>query len=352
MRKDNSLILNDNETSDVDIIYKDIKERIINARSKMMKQIDTTMIEVYWYVGKIVSELYSNSSDGTYGKRIIEALSKKLTNEFGNGFSAVSIRRMRRFYEYYPNWSTVSTELSWAHFQELIRIERKEERLFYQTESIKSNWGCRELRRQINTKLYDRYLISPNKKLVMNEAKKGLIEKQPEELLKSPYIFEFAGLKENKNYLENDLEKSLLNHLTEFLLELGRGFSFVASQQRLKIGLEYYYPDLIFYNRLARCFVIIDLKIGKLSHQDIGQMQMYVNYYKRTQMVDGENEPIGILLCADKDDAVVEMTLGDNVKNVYASKYLTYMPSKEELLNIINDEKELLKLSKEELENE
>lgn len=352
MRKDNSLILNDNETSDVDIIYKDIKEKIINARSKMMKQIDTTMTEVYWYVGKIVSELYSNSSDGTYGKRIIEALSKKLTNEFGNGFSAVSIRRMRRFYEYYPNWSTVSTELSWAHFQELIRIERKEERLFYQTESIKSNWGCRELRRQINTKLYDRYLISPNKKLVMNEAKKGLIEKQPEELLKSPYIFEFAGLKENKNYLENDLEKSLLNHLTEFLLELGRGFSFVASQQRLKIGLEYYYPDLIFYNRLARCFVIIDLKIGKLSHQDIGQMQMYVNYYKRTQMVDGENEPIGILLCADKDDAVVEMTLGDNVKNVYASKYLTYMPSKEELLNIINDEKELLKLSKEELENE
>ena len=352
MRKDNSLILNDNETSDVDIIYKDIKEKIINARSKMLKQIDTTMIEVYWYVGKIVSELYSNSSDGTYGKRIIEALSKKLTNEFGNGFSAVSIRRMRRFYEYYPNWSTVSTELSWAHFQELIRIERKEERLFYQTESIKSNWGCRELRRQINTKLYDRYLISPNKKLVMNEAKKGLIEKQPEELLKSPYIFEFAGLKENKNYLENDLEKSLLNHLTEFLLELGRGFSFVASQQRLKIGLEYYYPDLIFYNRLARCFVIIDLKIGKLSHQDIGQMQMYVNYYKRTQMIDGENEPIGILLCADKDDAVVEMTLGDNVKNVYASKYLTYMPSKEELLNIINDEKELLKLSKEELENE
>ena len=351
MKKDNSLILNDKEISKVDVIYEDIKEKVINARSKMLKQIDTTMIEVYWYVGKITSELFNNASDGTYGKRIIEALSQKLTKEFGNGFSAVSIRRMRRFYEYYPNWSTVSTELSWAHFQELIRIERKEERDFYQTESIKCNWGCRELRRQINTKLYDRYLISPNKNLIMKEAKKGLLEKQPEELLKSPYIFEFAGLKENKNYLESDLEKSLLNHLTEFLLELGRGFSFVASQQRLKIGLEYYYPDLIFYNRLARCFVIIDLKIGKLSHQDIGQMQMYVNYYKKTQMIDGENEPIGILLCADKDDAVVEMTLGDSVKNVYTSKYLTYMPSKEELLNIIKDEKELLELSKEEFEN-
>lgn len=348
MNKDNNLVLNDNEISKVDVIYKDIKEKIKNARSKMLKQIDTTMIEVYWYVGKITSELYNNSSDGTYGKRIIEALSKKLTNEFGNGFSAVSIRRMRRFYEYYPNWSAVPTELSWTHFQELIRIERKEERDFYQTESIKSNWGYRELGLQINTKLYDRYLISPDKNLIMVESKKGEIEKQPEELLKSPYIFEFAGLKENKNYLESDLEKSLLNHLTEFLLELGRGFSFVASQQRLKIGLEYYYPDLIFYNRLAKCFVIVDLKIGKLSHQDIGQMQMYVNYYKKTQMIEGENEPIGILLCADKDDAVVEMTLGDNVKNIYASKYLTYMPSKDELLKIIKDERELFELSREE----
>ncbi len=351
MKKSNELILNDNEVSKVDIIYKDIKEKVINARAKMLKQIDTTMTEVYWYVGKITSELYNSSSDGIYGKRIIEALSKKLTSEFGNGFSPVSIRRMRRFYEYYPNWSTVSTELSWAHYQELIRIDRKEERNFYENESKKSNWGCRELRRQINTKLYDRYLISPDKNLIMKESKKGSIEKQPEELLKSPYIFEFAGLKENRNYLESDLEKALLNHLTEFLLELGRGFSFVASQQRVKIGAEYYYPDLVFYNRLARCFVIIDLKIGKLSHQDIGQMQMYVNYYRKTQMIEGENEPIGILLCADKDDAVVEMTLGDDVKNIYASKYLTYMPSKEELIKIINDEKELLELSKEDIED-
>lgn len=349
MKKDGNIISNDNEILEIDNLYKDIKEKIVNARTKMLKQIDTTMVEVYWYVGKITSELYIKSSDGTYGKRIINALSKKLTKDFGNGFSEVSIRRMRRFYEYYPIWSAVPTELSWAHFQELIRIDRKEERDFYQTESIKSNWGYRELGRQINTKLYDRYLISPNKEVIMLESKKGEIEKQPEELLKSPYIFEFAGLKENKNYLESDLEESLLNHLTEFLLELGRGFSFVASQQRLKIGSEYYYPDLVFYNRLAKCFVIIDLKIGKLSHQDIGQMQMYVNYYKKTQMIDGENEPIGILLCADKDDAVVEMTLGDNVKNIYASKYLTYMPSREELIKIIKDEKELFELSKEEL---
>ena len=339
---------NENEIIDIEDIYKDIKEKIITARAKMLKHIDTTMIEVYWYVGKITSELFDNATDKSYGKKIVESLSNKLTKEFGSGFSSVSIRRMRRFYEMYPIWSTVSTELSWAHFQELIRIERKEEREFYKAESIKSNWGCRELRRQINTKLYDRYLISPDKNLIIEDAKKGLIEKNPEELLKTPYIFEFAGLKENRNYLETDLEKALLSHLTEFLLELGRGFSFVASQQRIKIGSEYYYPDLVFYNRLAKCFVIIDLKIGKLTHQDIGQMQMYVNYYKKTQMIEGENEPIGILLCADKDDAVVEMTLGDEVKNVYASKYLTYLPSKEELIKIIKDEKELYELAKEE----
>lgn len=343
--EDKKLILKNNENKIIDIedIYKDIKEKIITARSKMLKHIDTTMTEVYWYVGKITSELFDNATDKSYGKKIVESLSNKLTKEFGNGFSSVSIRRMRRFYEFYPIWSTVSTELSWAHFQELIRIDRKEERDFYERESINSNWGCRELRRQINTKLYDRY----NKNLIIEESKKDFIEKQPEELLKNPYIFEFAGLKENKNYLETDLESALLSHLAEFLLELGRGFSFVASQQRIKIGLEYYYPDLIFYNRLAKCFVIIDLKIGKLTHQDIGQMQMYVNYYKKTQMIEGENEPIGILLCADKDDAVVEMTLGDSVKNVYASKYLTYLPSKEELIKIIKDEKELYELAQE-----
>ncbi|MCX4254985.1 MAG: PDDEXK nuclease domain-containing protein [Bacilli bacterium] len=348
MKKKNELRVNtENELVDVENIYQDIRNKIMDAREKMFKHIDTTMTEVYWYVGKITYELSENTTKANYGKRIIDALSSKLTNEFGSGFSSVSIRRMRRFYEMYPIWSAVPTELSWSHFQELIRVDRKEEREFYELEAIKSNWGYRELGRQINTKLYDRYLISPNKKMILDESKKGLIERQPEEFLKSPYIFEFAGLKENKNYLETDLESALLSHLTEFLLELGRGFSYVASQQRIKIGAEYYYPDLIFYNRLARCFVIIDLKIGKLTHQDIGQMQMYVNYYKKTQMINGENEPIGILLCADKDDAVVEMTLGDNVKNVYASKYLTYLPTKEELIKIIKDEKALYELANE-----
>ena len=199
-----------NEIVDVENIYNDIREKILRARSKMLKHIDTTMVEVYWYVGKITFELSENSIKASYGKKVIDALSIKLTNEFGSGFSSVSIRRMRRFYENYPIWSAVPTELSWAHFQELIRVDRKEERKFYEQEAIKSNWGYRELGRQINTKLYDRYLISPNKDKIIEESKKGLIEKQPEELLKNPYIFEFAGLRENKNYLETDLEKALL----------------------------------------------------------------------------------------------------------------------------------------------
>jgi len=352
MNKNNSkIITNNNELVNIETLYLDIKDKIVSARGKMLKTIDTTMIEVYWYVGKKTFEESENSTKASYGKRVIELLASKLTKDFGEGFSAVSIRRMRRFYEMYPIWSAVPTELSWSHFKELIRVDRKEEREFYEQEAIKSNWGYRELNRQINTKLYDRYLISPNKEEIIKSSKNGLIKKDPEELLKNPYIFEFAGLKENKNYLETDLEKALLSHLTEFLLELGRGFAFIANQQKIKIGEEYYYPDLIFYNRLAKCFVIIDLKIGKLTHQDIGQMQMYVNYYKKTQMIDGENEPIGILLCADKDDAVVEMTLGDSVKNVYASKYLTYLPTKEELIKIIRDEKELYELANEVGEN-
>ncbi len=204
------ILNNDNELIDVENIYQDIRSKIINAREKMFKHIDTTMTEVYWYVGKITYELSENSTKASYGKKIIDALSSKLTKEFGSGFSSVSIRRMRRFYEMYPIWSAVPTELSWSHFQELIRIDRKEERKFYEQEAIKSNWGYRELNRQINTKLYDRYLISPDKELIIENSKKGLIEKQPEELLKNPYIFEFAGLKENRNYLET----ALLSHLT------------------------------------------------------------------------------------------------------------------------------------------
>lgn len=192
--------------------------------------------------------------------------------------------------------------------------------------------------------LYDRLLLSTDKEKVKELSEKGLIIKEPKDVVKDPFVFEFLELKENRKYLETDLENALLEHLKEFLLELGKGFSYMGRQYRIKIGNEFFYPDLVFYNRLAKCFVVIDLKIGKLTHQDIGQMQMYVNYFKRTQMIDGENEPIGILLCADKNDIVVEMTLPDG-SNIYTSKYMTYLPTKEELIREIEEEKSILELS-------
>ncbi|MEG1008413.1 MAG: PDDEXK nuclease domain-containing protein [Clostridia bacterium] len=327
------------KNEDISIIYEDIKNKIQNARAKIYKYIDNSVVEIYWYVGKIVNELVENNTRAEYGKAIIDKLSFKLTKEFGEGFTSDNIRRMKRFYIVFPIWDAVRPELSWSHFRELIKIIRKDEREFYLQESIKSNWGYRELKRQINTKLYDRLAISKDKEYVKKMSEEGLIINKPEDILKNPYIFEFAGLKQDKHYLEKDIQKSLLAHLTEFLLELGRGFYYAGEQCKMKIGEDYFYPDLVFYNRLAKCFVIIDLKVGMLTHGDIGQMQMYVNYYKKTQMFEEENEPIGILLCAGKNDTMVEMTLGDN-KNVYASQYLTFLPTKEELIEVINSEKE------------
>jgi predicted nuclease of restriction endonuclease-like (RecB) superfamily len=341
---------NENLPINIQPIYEDIRDRIYEARRKIYKHIDNSATEINWYVGKITSELLGNNKRADYGKKIVELLSEKLQSEFGSGFDQTGIRRMKRFYDYYPIWETVSSELSWSHFQELIKIVREEERNFYLNETIKSNWGVRELRRQIGTKLYERLLISKDEKYVLDMAKEGLIINKPEDILKAPYIFEFAGLKQDKSYLESDLQKTLLNHLSEFLLELGRGFYYGGEKEKLRIGDEYYYPDLVFYNRLAKCFVIIDLKMNKLTHGDIGQMQMYVNYFKKTKMVEGENEPIGILLCASKNDTMVEMTLGDN-KNIYTAAYLTYLPTKEELITVIEDEKERIENIKRVKEN-
>ena len=319
-----------NEVLDIQEIYNDIRKRIIKARSRIYTTINDEAIDNCWYIGKTIVELQKGNSRAEYGKQIVEALSEKLTKEFGAGFSVQNIRKMRQFYEAFPIRSTVSSELSFSHYQELVKIVREEERNFYYNEAISSCWSVRELQRQKNSKLYDRLLLSNDKNKVKELSEKGLIIRQPEDVVKNPFVLEFAGLQENKQYLESELEKALLAHLSEFLLELGKGFSFIGSQKRISLDGDYFYPDLLFYNRLAKCFVIIDLKIGKLSHQDIGQMQMYVNYYK-TQMVEGENEPIGILLCAEKNDTVVEMTLGDN-KNIYASKYITYLPTKEQLV--------------------
>jgi predicted nuclease of restriction endonuclease-like (RecB) superfamily len=251
---------------------------------------------------------------------------------------------MRKFYNTFPIRQTVSAELSWSHYLEIIKIDEEDKRNFYLKETVNSNWSVRELQRQKNSLLYERLKLSKNKEKVKELSLNGLLINDPNDLVKDPYVLEFLNIKENGTYLKTDLEKAIIKHLKDFLLELGKGYSFIGNQHRIKIGDEYFYIDLLFYNRLAKCFVIIDLKLGKLTHGDLGQMQMYVNYYKRTQMVEGENEPIGILLCADKNDAVVKFTLPEDNKNIYASKYKLYIPTEEELINEIKKEQVMFNL--------
>ncbi|MFC2146771.1 YhcG family protein, partial [Acidobacteriota bacterium] len=246
----------------------------------------------------------------------------------------------------FPNRQTLSDQLSWSHYILLAKIEKEEARNFYLTECMASKWSVRELERQISSLLYERLALSKDNEKVLELSRKGHHIKTPSDLVKDPYVLEFLGLKQVNSYYEKDLEQALIDHLQEFLLELGKGFAFVARQKRITIDGDHFYIDLVFYNRLAKCFVLIDLKVGKLTHQDLGQMQMYVNFYKRTQMIEGENDPIGILLCSDKNEAVVKFTLPEDQKQIFASKYKLYFPSEEELKKELLREREILETAK------
>ena len=326
--------------------YKVIRKSVLTAQSKVYTAVNSAMVQAYWEIGQEIHKACGKNDRAEYGKKLLEYLSEHLTKEFGKGFTVTNLKYMRQFYRAFPIRHTLCDELSWSHYRLLMRIENENARKFYMEETVKSGWSVRQLERQIGTFYYERLLVSQDKESVKNEI--GLPEKiEPKNIVRDPYVLEFLGLEGKTSFYEKDLEQAIIDHLQKFLLELGRGFSFVARQQKITFDGRNFFIDLVFYNYILKCFVIIDLKLGDLTHQDLGQMQMYVNYYKKTQMIDGENEPIGILLCADKDDAVVEMTLGDDVKNVYASKYLTYLPTKEELIKIIQDEKELYELANE-----
>lgn len=246
---------------------------------------------------------------------------------------------MKKFYTFFPIRSTVLTELSWSHYFELLKIPEENKRKFYLNESINSNWSVRELQRQRDSLLYERISISTNKEKVLELSSKGQVVTSSKDLVKDPFVLEFLDIKENSEYLESDLEKNILKHLKEFLLELGKGFIFVGSQVRITLEEEYFYPDLVFYNRILKCFVIIDLKIGKVTHQDIGQMQMYVNYYDRNIKSKEENKTIGILLCTNKNQIVVKYTLPEDNDTIFASEYRLHLPTEEELIETIENEK-------------
>ena len=322
--------------------YQNIRSVLEEARKRVNRNIQSEMVLAYWQIGKMIVEKQGGESRAKYGDELIKELSTQLTNDFGRGFDESSLRRMRQFYTLFPKRATVSHELSWSHYRLLIKVENEHARDFYVKESISANWSVRQLEREINTFSYQRYLASHGNHDVVDDTAKKEKGDDPKDVIKDPYVLDFLGLKPNSGFYESDLESALITHLNEFLLELGNGFAYVARQKRFDMDGRNFYVDLVLYNYKLKCFVLIDLKRGDLTHQDIGQMQMYVNYYTRELMEPGDNPPIGIVLCADKSDTLVRYTLPLDNKQIYASKYMLYLPKEEDLREEINKQRELL----------
>lgn len=324
-----------------------------NARSNAKAAVDLSMVYAYFETGRlIVEEEQKGLERATYGKYLIPELSKYLTENIGRGFSVTNLKQMRKFYKVYAedqisqtlsdqlrNLPAVSTgrkfPLSWSHYLKLMRIDNVDERHFYEIEATRNHWGIKELNRQCNSALYERLALSRNKDKIMELAEKGQIIEKTQDMLKDPYILEFTGLQERSEYSETELESRILDHLQEFLLELGKGFAFIGRRVRFTFDEQHFRVDLVFYNRLLQCFVLFDLKLDNLTHQDLGQMQMYVNYYDRYEKTPDEKPTVGILLCQDKSDALVKLTLPENA-NIYASKYELYLPDKKVLQEKLN----------------
>ncbi len=324
-------------------LYSNIQAIIEASKKTISRSVNITMVKTYWEIGRLIfEEEQKGKNRADYGQYIITSLSKKLSKEYGKGFSSTNVKQMRQFYGRFPIGQTLSDQLSWSHYLVLTKIEDKKIRLFYLKECANARWSVRELERQVASLLYERLAMSKNKKQVLALSQKGHELQNPSDLVKDPYILEFLGLKQESGLYEKKLETALIEHLQDFLLELGKGFSFIGRQKRITIDGDHFYVDLVFYNRITKCFILIDLKIGKLTHQDIGQMQMYLNYYKRTQKIQGENDPIGILLCSDKNDTAVEFTLPEGQQKIFASKYKLTLPTKKELKTEIQKERKLL----------
>jgi predicted nuclease of restriction endonuclease-like (RecB) superfamily len=320
-------------------IISDIQLILRQTRWQAYQSVNQAMVQAYWLIGKrIVEEEQHGESKAAYGKGVIKNLSVVLQQEFGKGFSADNLEKMRKFYRVYPISETVSRKLevpefklSWSHYQMLMRIDNPDERAFYAIESAQNNWSLRELKRQYDSALYMRLALSRDKEGIKKLSEVGQIVESAQDAIKDPYILEFLDLDMHFRYSESDLEQALIDKLEHFLLELGKGYTFVARQKRISFDERHYYIDLVFYNRLLRCFILIDLKLGDLKHQDIGQMQMYVNYYDRFVKLNDENQTIGIVLCQDKSETLIEITLPEDNQQIYASRYQTVLPSKEEL---------------------
>lgn len=311
--------------------YKQVSSILNAARDKAYTAVNFAMVEAYWEIGKSIVDEQGGEGRAKYGEALLKALAIRLTKDFGKSFEARELRKMRQFYLAFPIRDSLRPELSWTHYRRLIRIPDPEARTWYMNECADSRWSTRQLERQINTMFRERLLASKDKEAVTQEIQESAPARRPEDIIRDPYVLEFLGFSDDATFRESDLEQALITHLQKFLLELGRGFAFEARQKRITFDGRHFYIDLVFYNYLMRCFVLIDLKTDDLTHQDLGQMQMYVNYYTRELMNEGDNPPIGIVLCADKSDSIVEYTLPEDNDQVFTAKYLPYLPSKEEL---------------------
>ena len=333
--------------------FQDIAELLDSARKQAKTAVNLSMVYAYYEIGRrIYEEEQQGKERAEYGTYLLKELSDYLMKKFGKGFSVTHLKQMRKFFltyvdtqlgqtvsDQFENLPTVSSGrkffLSWSHYLKLMRISDINERHFYEIEAARNDWSLSELKRQFDSALYERLVLSTDKDKVTRLAEEGQIIEKPEDAVKDPYVLEFLGLPELPEYSETELETRIINHLQKFLLELGTGFAYIGRQVRFTFNEEHFRVDLVFYNRLLRCFVLFDLKIGELKHQDIGQMQMYVNYYDRKVKLEDENPTIGVVLCKDKNNAVVEMTLPENNTQIFASKYQTVLPSKEELKRLL-----------------
>jgi predicted nuclease of restriction endonuclease-like (RecB) superfamily len=320
----------------------EIREIIDQARNHAARSVDQARVLMYWNIGKRIFEKEQQGKErADYGSFLLDTLSKNLAPVYGSGFSVRQLEICRKFYRTYPIANTLCSQLNWSQYKLLIAIPDKDKREYYQLEAVNEGWSKRQLERQINSMLYERLLMSNDKEKVLAVARKERTPESPLEIIKDPMVLEFLGLEKKPAYYEKDLESALISHIADFLLELGKGFSFVARQKRLLIEDDEYFADLVFYNRLLRSFVVIELKTHKLTHQDLGQLQLYVNYYDRYEKQPDENPTIGILLCTDKNNTAVRLALPENNKTILASKYQLYLPTSDQLIEQINQVKKL-----------
>ena len=323
----------------------EVKEILKNARQKAYTAVNSAMVEAYWEIGRrIVEEEQRGKERAEYGKEIIKNLSKELTEEFGKGFGERNIRNIRQFYVLfsdYEKWKSLISKLTWTHIQKVLRVSDEKARIFYLTEAAENMWSVRTLDRNISTLYYNRIVASIDKKIVENEMKEKTKKLQAKEFIKNPVVLEFLDLPTNMSYTENELEKALTDDIQKFMMELGKGFAFVERQQHIRTENSDFYIDLVFYNYILKCFVIVELKTEKLTHQDIGQLDMYVRMYDDLKKQENDNPTIGLLLCTETDRTIIKYSVLNDNKNLFASKYINYLPSEEELINEIERQKTL-----------